>query len=408
MTDPPRFRYFLSDNAHPVLPGSALWSDPLPMHPATPTAGAGAWRYGDYFEALTTFLLADGLPAVSAVLSGRAGRPIAVRDLADLRIYLEKHGQFYHPARVEIAPGDGAFVINAALSAAGQNIIDAEYRLLQRLGQQFASPYLPRVFARGRVRSGGARQIHLFLGEWFEEYHEFHLTWDPARRRRRIRVWHPQHTGLFLSRRQTLDLYTRAAWILTSFYDIETLAQIYPWHHAAGDFVVRRIEDRIDLKLITVRRYRSPLDDQEVRTEDRDPAWLMQGLLIFLVNLSIRMRLDRLDGVGRMVWAAAEAVEGTLCGFLAALQTKTRPACLPAPPADCFRVYLLTLGRQVWTDTARDILAACDPRSPERPVIEAHLRQHVADLYDGVRALLGRCGGHPSGGPSDGPGDEGE
>jgi hypothetical protein len=39
-------------------------------------------------------------------------------------------------------------------------------------------------------------------------------------------------------------------------------------------------------------------------------------LLIFFLNLSIRMRLDRYDGVGDIVWADGPVVQSTLDGVM--------------------------------------------------------------------------------------------
>ena len=89
--------------------------------------------------------------------------------------------------------------------------------------------------------------------------------------------------------------------------------------------------------------------------------------LVFLLNLSIRTRLDRLDGTGDMAWSGPVAVEATVVGMLAALAEKPAPCELPLPMDRLFRRYLAAC-------SADDLLEMCGaiaatvfpPGSPER------------------------------------------
>ncbi|MGC8490512.1 MAG: hypothetical protein ACP5SH_02130, partial [Syntrophobacteraceae bacterium] len=119
-------------------------------------------------------------------------------------------------------------------------------------------------------------------------------------------------------------LYARAAKILTSYLDPESFSQIYPWHHAAGDFIIDANQDPPSLKLITVRGYR-PLLSRESDSHDK-----MLGALHFFVNLCIRMRIDRLDGVGELAWAGADCLPGIVSGFRDAWKTKCESSTLPS------------------------------------------------------------------------------
>ncbi len=62
---------------------------------------------------------------------------------------------------------------------------------------------------------------------------------------------------IYLSNAQKIDLYTNASYILTSFFDTISFSQIYPWHHSSRDFVVKINDNKIDLKLTTIKEYKT-------------------------------------------------------------------------------------------------------------------------------------------------------
>ena len=84
----------------------------------------------------------------------------------------------------------------------------------------------------------------MFLGDWFDGFHEFHLTQQADSDELAMVVWDGATARCLLSEKQAMDLYRKTAMILTACYDPITLCQIFPWHHAAGDFVVRVERDR--------------------------------------------------------------------------------------------------------------------------------------------------------------------
>ncbi len=174
--------------------------------------------------------------------------------------------------------------------------------------------------------------------------------------------------------------------ILTLYYDIETFNQIFPWHHAAGDFVIKIEEDEIDLKLITVRQYAPIFDTNDItERKDRDLKFIIEGMLVFFLNLSIRMRLDRLDGVGDIMWSDDCAVKETLKGFYQALVLKPQIPLIPAPQTDFFLDYLSALPESQLYDLSLSIADAYNPVAPEVPVIKGQLKSHVASLYNAIK-----------------------
>ncbi len=68
-------------------------------------------------------------------------------------------------------------------------------------------------------------------------------------------------------------------------------------------------------KLITVRQYAPRLEFHK-----RSPENQVTAMLLFFANLTIRMRLDRLDGVGETVWARDHSVEATIKGVVDGLR----------------------------------------------------------------------------------------
>ena len=230
----------------------------------------------------------------------------------------------------------------------------------------------------------------MFLGEWLANYHEFHISKDPADGQHRIIVWDTDREPYFLTQSQSLDLYTRAAGILTGYYNPETFEQISAWHHAAGDFIVRLENNKLDLKLITVRRYasvfeKSFLDDS--KNLQASAEFILQAMLVFFLNLALNMRLDRLDGVGDIVWADDQALQGTLVGFLNALARKENIPALPDTPLRCFYHYVSMCSKKDLHELSESLLNRLSPDSPEITVINQHLDRHVDTLLDCIHNL---------------------
>ena len=179
-------------------------------------------------------------------------------DIQEIRIHLEKHGEFYHPARIEtdvIGSVRSLLCSTSPYPTRGKKHIYGEFHNLKRLNTEFAESFLPRVYSLGEVTSAGGIKFCMFLGEWFQDYHEFHISRQTSGNQRQVCVWDDRNGRYYLSREQTLRLYRQAARIMTGYYNVTTFEHISPWHHAAGDFIIRLNQNNIDLKLITVRGY---------------------------------------------------------------------------------------------------------------------------------------------------------
>ncbi|MGA8178823.1 MAG: hypothetical protein WB792_02110, partial [Desulfobacterales bacterium] len=228
----------------------------------------------------------------------------------------------------------------------------------------------------------------MFLAEWFEGFREFHLSRDPSDGTVKIVVWDNDRGNFFLTNHQTMQLYREAAKILTYYYNIETFEQIFSWHHAAGDFVLKSHQEDVEVKLVTVRQYRS-MFEQNFRQEHKTPdaEMILEALMVFFMNMAIKMRIDRLDGVGEMAWADKIAPMGILEGFFEGLALKPPADGFEAPLDDCFLQHLLACSAADFSDMHHAIVRGYPSQASEVPVIRRHLVRHIEDLYNAARQL---------------------
>ena len=393
----PRFKFFLSSSNDPVREGDVIWSTPIPIsrHESAGTIKSDSdifINHGDYFTAARDFLERDQHAILTQSVSQHLHRKISSQEIEEIRIFLDKHGEFYHPAKVEaiLQAVKIPFVLNVAVTDVGKRCAQREYRLLQMLDTEYPGSFIPKVYAQGNVFTKMNQvETRMFLGEWFEGFNEFHISLDPADEQHKIVVWDHEHGNYFLSTGQTEDLYRQAAGILTGYYNVETSEQISSWHHAAGDFVLKCQHREIDVKLITVRQYAPMFEkDPEIGHKDPDAERILESLLVFFLNLAIKMRIDRLDGVGEMVWSDGIAVKGVLKGFFEGLVSKPPVRSFPESLADGFRQHLLACTHADLLDLNSAMVQAYHPMAPEVPVIRQYLKQHVDDLYRAIEQFL--------------------
>ncbi len=198
-------------------------------------------------------------------------------------------------------------VLNGAVSDPGFTLVETEFRLLTRLGDEVDPCLIPRVFGAGtHVTEKGAAGF--FLGQWFNGFHEFHVTLTA--RGDQVAVWKDDGTHDQVPWHQAETIYENIAWVLTAYYDIETGHEIFPWHHAAGDFVT---DVRGEVRLITVRGM-GLLTEMPFETSDEEVKRLFR-LLFYFLNLTLCMRLDRLDGTGPVVWLPDGVLDATVRGM---------------------------------------------------------------------------------------------
>lgn len=386
---PPPFavRFFLSER-QPVRENDDLWSKLLPDSRAPRTAGGSdsPLRYGEYFSAVRRFLVRDRGRVLAAAVGRQLGTALQPSDLLAAEIHLEKHGQHAHPARLRVRciAAETDLVIQLSVAGTGRQILQRDFENLRRLGTRDPWGFLPQVYCMDP--GGHPRSPAILLGRWLTGFEEFHLSADPEDGSSAPVVWTPEGPRR-LDAAQAAALYRGAARLLTAFYNPETFEQIGQWHHAAGDFVVDAAADPLAVRLITVRSYAPLLEGVRATT-----AAVLHGLLLFLVNLTIRMRFDRLDGTGKAVVAGTSTVPAVLDGFFDGLRLQEQAGMAPEGLAAGFRRYLPQLSK---SDLAQ-LVHAVTERFPEHiPGLTAFREQRAGHAAALAAAVARYCGADP-------------
>lgn len=369
------FHDYLASTAEPIDESEKLWRYPLPESPAQNPGVCASddgvpTTYGDYFTAVHRFLEAGHYGAIVRALSLNSGIPCGPDAIHSIHIFLVKHGAFYHPGRVEIWGQVllGAFVVNVAVSDSGKSVIQREFDLLQRLNVSESAGFLPMAYEYADITLENHAAFKMFLAQWYEGFHEFHMMLDPEDHRFKLRVWDPEQCIGFLLQEDTFELYRQVAVILTTYYNPESFEQIFPWHHAAGDFVVRCSGSGVEVRLITVRQY-TAMYVSDVANDDA----CLEAMLLFLINLSIRTRIDRLDGVGDFVWAEDGVVDATVQGFL---------ECMAKRYPEHHHMFRQYVRMSQIREFCEAVVGSYNPCAPEIPLILEHIADHAMQLQE--------------------------
>ncbi len=369
--------HFFSSSLQGKVPMDVRWVEtPLPDNRSgsftTDKTEEGLWTYGQYFQAIKEVIMRHSCTLLLEAAQKQLTSPLVISDLQGIRIYAEKHGNLYHPAKIEVDTRRGCarFVMNVALTERGRAVMFWEVKNLRTLTENYPYHWLPYVY----FYTGMDGPLNMFLANWFEGFYEFHHSIDPVDNSRKLILWDGSLRPNYLSHGQTRQLYALISKILTLYYNPKTYEQIFPWHHGAGDFVVKVTDDGVDVRLVTVRQYGAMADPSEM---DRDEA-----LLFFFLNLSIRMRLDRLDGVGEIVWAGDECLDMTWEGFKEALQVKEREGVLVSGFGEKFLKALSRISGEDLIERFLALMGSYDPQTPDLPVIKQSLAPHLTRVHD--------------------------
>lgn len=333
--------------------------------------------YRIYFHSIKDFLAQDEFKPILQCIYKNLGKEIHLKDVNKINIRSEKHGLLYHPASIELILKEEKikFGLNVAISDTGKYWLKEEFSVLQNLNNRYNLPYLPRVYLFSEKDS-----MSFLLVDWFEGYHEFHISRDEEGKQR-IKLWDFRSGYRYLSQEQCFEIYKQAAKILTLYYDLDDFSHIYPWHHAAGDFVVKVENTKIDVRLTTARRYEPSISFVE-KDSSLNPVL---ALCYYLLDLTIRMRLDKLDGLGEIVWADDICVEATLTGFFEALKLKVKLKH-SAGRAEDFTILMQSF-------TPEELKTIFNPLidhyrgTEDFPVITLNLNKHIDKFYTTLQTL---------------------
>ncbi len=340
----------------------------------------------DYFESVKEFILKDlGKPLID-IIRERSNDDISRDSIQKILIRSEKHGILYHLASVEIFFGNRSvkLTVSTAISEKGKDWLTHEFDILRFLNRTFDLPYLPKPYFAGAIeRHAGLSKetLTMVLADWFEDYHEWHLSIDKKSGEQRVCIWDLKNGHGFASKEESQEILRKAAKILTLYYDTRNFSQIYPWHHAAGDFIVRRTNGMIDVKLTTARRHESFMEF--FSDENVDPAI---ALIFFFLNLTTRMRLDRLDGLGDTVWIGNFSVEASIRGFLEALRTMETEGRYYLGKVDDLLSLLKSFSPEEIEKLMYSLLEMYQKEDPsDFSMIQSNLKDHVNQLYRAIQ-----------------------
>ncbi len=364
----PLFRFLVATENGDAPADEEWFARPVPVS-RQGTAAAGL-DFRAYFGLIEEALSGEGAVILSSALGGRLPEAVAVT--------AEKHGALYHPARIT-AEGGGARALlcaNVALTDAARFLALREASILARLYGEFPGKSVPRALGFTTAESGGFTAGVLFT-EWLAGFNEFHLTRLPESNGIRCRVWDTASGPYILPDADLGRVLEAAARILSRHYDPVSTAQIYPWHHAAGDFAVRREPSgEFSVRLVTARGYGSIFGGPESGL----PGPLTAGLYFF-ADTTLRMRLDRDNGTGELLLAPEALVPSILSGFFAGLSDRGKMTGQHAGFSDGLRRHLKDAGPEALAEAAAELLAACDPRSPDPAFLAPHVRSHAQAIW---------------------------
>ena len=390
----PALRYLVASPAGDVPVDADRLEYPLEADPLKTS-------YRVYFHAISDFLSRENFQPLLEAVNERLETDFDLSSLDEIIVRTEKHGALYHPSSIEVMSKKGRvkFGLNVAVTDTGKDSLKREFTILKTLNARFNLPYIPKPFYLDELHS-----LVFLLEEWFEGYHEFHIA-KSEDGKQQIKLWEYGKGERFLTPEQGFEIYRQIAMILTLFYDIENCRMIFPWHHAAGDFVVR-IEDaryspspnpsprgrgnkkkdshqrrgegcmrnKINVRLTTVRGY-----EPFMGSDTNEMITPVLALFYFLLHLSIQMRLDKLDGVGDVVWADEKCVDATLAGFFLGLESKKAFLNYCGSQGE-FLTLLRSFSVDDLATTFKPIIKQYE-KTKDFPVIERIFGNHVARLY---------------------------
>jgi hypothetical protein len=186
-----------------------------------------------------------------------------------------------------------------------------------------------------------------------------------------------------ISQEDITKIIFEASKILTLYYDPVTFHRIYPWHHGAGDFIAKLKKDDLDVRLISVRGY-NPIN-QMLKREIFGPV---DAIIFFLIEMTVKMRIDKKEGMGNPVWAGNFILPSVLGGFIEGIRMKEVEESFPGIASKEILAHLTGIGRKDFHSMFMRYLDEYIKTDPvDSSLIRVHSEQHIADLYHAIQKL---------------------
>lgn len=379
----PVFKYYLAGNNGELSPTDELWRAHLSGDNNNLPVQDFVFTIGDYLLSAREFLERNKFQAVRDGLQNFLDQNVGMGEISEILISLDKHGPFYHPIKVTIVLKTFEhvfFVLNGAVSDMGLAIIETEYRNLKSLNAFSSNSYVPVAFDVGFVTSAKGK-IGFLLGQWFDGFEEFHVV--AANDKNRIGLLKNDGSFSLIPESEAFEIFRQASEILTFYYDINSFKQIFPWHHAAGDFIVKINNHGIEVKLITVRGYE--------RLVDNDSDNLMFDLLLFFLNLSLRMRIDRDRGTKEYVFLDEFVMKACVDGFVKGLKNNIKRSGKTGNIDPEFYNIFIEFIKEFDFETILNIFiivaGSCSSDVPERSIVEQNLKAHAKAMHRAIKKI---------------------
>ncbi len=315
-------------------------------------------RLKDYFDLISSFTT----------------RRLPEYQINTLIVRSEKHGACYHVASIELVDDKKErkkFAVLVGISDSGLHL-KREYSLIRMLKERgFRKTYLPEYYLIDEINIRG-ENICLVLSEWLKGYYEWHITEDGS-----VCIWDMDNGYFMASPEQRLNIYERAAHILTCYFDPATFSHIYPWHHSAGDFVVRCHKKQVQLRLTSIRDYKAV-----IMPEFQYDTALIISMVYFFLNMSIKMRLDKKNGIGKVLIAPEDIIPPVIKGFLSGMDELIAKNLLDKEHKDQITGLLSSLSRNELDSLFSSMLDYYGEEDPaDIPIISDNMESHINCLY---------------------------
>ncbi|MBN1276495.1 MAG: hypothetical protein JXA35_03315 [Deltaproteobacteria bacterium] len=343
----------------------------------------------DYFVAIKDFMLQkDGTP-LTGILSRIWGSQVVLGDIQKVLIRYEKYGSLYQIGSVEIIGAQNVckFGVSMALSPHSKVQMAVEYDAIEELNKLRYPDisYLPEMYLKSVIpvkRNEKVDTVVISLFEWFEGYNEWHVKQHDDGSEQII-VWDFQNGYTYATDKQVYKIIQNAAMILTLYYNIQNYSQIFPWHHGSGDFVAKFTEDKVDVRLITVRGY-GPL----VLSDDREFIDPLKALVVFFLSLTVKMRIDKDEGVGRPVWSNSITPLPVIDGLLEGIKEQESKGMSPPDSADMVRHVLKGMDLEEIKTMLYSQLNSFRHIDPvDSQIIAEHLDMHAEEVFKAIKEI---------------------
>jgi hypothetical protein len=337
----------------------------------------------DFFDCIKRFLLPGKGSCLPEILTQVWHRPVKIEEIEGIIIRYEKYGTLYQICSIEVSAHGACYKMCAsvAFSEQAKHTLAHEFELMALLEEKEGQGFLPKAHKKdwiGMEKEGRKESLLVVLLEWFEGYEEWHFKrYEDSTL---AFLWDMREGHRFLSQAQTFEIVLQSSRILTLYYDVPSSMRITPWHHGAGDFIVRVSETDVDLKLITARSYEPKRSSKEEGPLD--------ALCNFCIETITKMRLDKWEGMGESTWADRFVLEAALQGFFQGLIIKeTRGKMNGLSAADVLQRLKSFNQDQLRLFVKRQFIDAKGGDLSDYMAVLRNLDSHTSDIHAAIQSF---------------------